>query len=319
MIKFTKMQALGNDYIYINCFQEQLDGTDVSALARAMSDRHFGVGSDGIILVCPSESGVEADVRMVMYNADGTRAEMCGNGVRCVAKYALDRHIVTGRPVGAANQGRRDVEQYEIKVQTDRGVLTMRATMQDGVMKSARVDMGAPILEPPKIPVGLPGERCVRSPLLVGQERYTITCVSMGNPHAVLFVPSLDAVDINWLGPLVERHPLFPNRVNLQVASVQSRREVTMKTWERGTGVTLACGTGACAVLVAGVLEGRLDRSATIHLAGGDLEVEWGDAADSAASTGGNPPAKAGGSGEAGGSVYMTGPATEVFSGAWPS
>jgi len=305
MIKFTKMQALGNDYIYINRFHEQLDGIDIGSLARAMSDRHFGVGSDGIILICPVESGVEADVRMVMYNADGTRAEMCGNGVRCVAKYALDRRIVTGRRVVANGGGGTAAEQRDIRIQTDRGILTMRATMQDGVMKSARVDMGAPILEPRKIPVALPGERCVRTPLLVGQERYSMSCVSMGNPHAVLFVRSLDAVDVRKLGPLVERHPLFPNRVNLQVACVQSRSEVTMRTWERGTGVTLACGTGACAVHVAGVLEGRLQSKTTIHLAGGDLEVEWADSP--------------GGPGESSSSVFMTGPAMEVFSGEWPT
>jgi diaminopimelate epimerase len=317
MIKFTKMQALGNDYIYINCLLEKLDGVDISSLARAMSDRHFGVGSDGIILVCPAESGVGADLRMVMYNADGTRAEMCGNGVRCVAKYALDRRIVTGRPVVANGPGGSGVEQRDIKVQTDRGVLTMRATMQDGVMKSARVDMGAPILEPRKIPVALPGERCVRAPLLVGQERYTMTCVSMGNPHAVLFVPTIDVVDVRRLGPLIERHPLFPNRVNLQVACVQSRTEVTMRTWERGTGVTLACGTGACAVHVAGVLEGRLDGKTTIHLAGGDLEVEWSGPGSATVTPG--PSAKSGGSCESRGSVCMTGPATEVFSGDWPA
>ena len=306
MIRFTKMQALGNDYIYINCFEEKLQSVDISALARAMSDRHFGVGSDGIILVCPAESGIEADVRMVMYNADGTRAEMCGNGIRCVAKYALDRGIVAGRPVAAEDRTcGSGAERRDIRVQTDRGVLTMRATMQGGLMKIARVDMGAPILEPRKIPVALPGERCVKAALLVGNERYTMTCVSMGNPHAVLFVPTVDAVDVRRLGPLVERHPLFPNRVNLQIAAVQSRNEVTMRTWERGTGVTLACGTGACAVLVAGVLEGRLDRKATIHLAGGDLEVEWGNGA----------PAEQ--AGEPGGSVYMTGPATEVFRGEW--
>lgn len=303
MIEFTKMQALGNDYVYVNCFGQPLDGVDVDALARAISDRHFGVGSDGLILIRPPADGIDADVRMVMYNADGTRAEMCGNGVRCVAKYVLDHGLVTGRKVacpGARNSG-ECLDCRELKVQTDRGVLTMTAMLFEGLTKLARVDMGAPILEPAGIPVALPGERCVRAALLVGNERYTMTCVSMGNPHAVLFLPSLSAVDLSVLGPLVERHPLFPKRVNLQIASVQSRAAVTVRTWERGTGITMACGTGACAVLVAGVLEDRLERAATVHLPGGDLDVEWASPADGGA-----------------GSVYVTGPATEVFSGLWP-
>jgi diaminopimelate epimerase len=299
MIEFTKMQALGNDYVYINCFKEALAGVEVPALARAMSDRHFGIGSDGLILICPPEAGVDADVRMVMYNADGSRAEMCGNGVRCVAKYAIDHAVApdreAGRPSPPCNKG----EEYrEINVQTDRGVLSITALIKDGRMLRARVDMGAPILEPARIPVSLPGDRCVRAALLVGNERYAMTCVSMGNPHAVVFLAEPEGVDLAQLGPLVERHPLFPNRVNLQLAGVRSRQEVTMRTWERGTGLTMACGTGACAVLVAGVLEDRLDRAATIHLPGGDLEVEWAEPS-------------------AGGNVYMTGPATEVFTGRW--
>lgn len=308
MIEFTKMQALGNDYVYVNCFKEPLAGVDVSHLARAMSDRHFGVGSDGLILVCPPERDAIADVRMVMYNADGSRAEMCGNGVRCVAKYAIDHSVVTGRrrdgpPApsgGRAGLGGDDASEYrEIKVETDRGILGITALVRQGMVMSARVDMGAPILEPARIPVSLPGDLCVRAALLVGNERYTMTCVSMGNPHAVVFLSMLDSVDLARLGPLVERHPLFPNRVNLQLASVQSRREVTMATWERGTGLTMACGTGACAVLVAGVLEDRLDRAATVHLPGGDLEVEWAEPS-------------------AGGGVCVTGPAAEVFTGYWP-
>jgi diaminopimelate epimerase len=312
MINFTKMQALGNDYVYVNCYQEPLAGVDVPALARAMSDRHFGVGSDGLIMICPAEHGVEADCRMVMHNVDGSRAEMCGNGVRCVAKYVLDRGIVAGRrmsdPASADCLGGGPAagtdERREIRIQTDRGVLTLEAAMKGGRMLSARVDMGAPILEPAKIPVSLPGERCVRAPLLVGTERYTMTCVSMGNPHAVVFVSSLAAVDLPKLGPVVERHPLFPHRVNLQFACAPSRREATVRTWERGAGLTMACGTGACAVLVAGVLEDRLDRVATIHLPGGDLEVEWAE--------GGQGPGAVG-------TIYVTGPATEVFSGQWPT
>jgi len=300
MIEFTKMQALGNDYVYVNCFKEALTGVDLPAIARAMSDRHLGIGSDGLILICPPEHDAGADVRMVMYNADGSRAEMCGNGIRCVAKYAIDHAVVPGRkPSGPASESRDCEERREIKVQTDRGVSRITARVVDGRMLVAKVDMGAPILEPSRIPVSLPGDRCVRATLLVGSERYMMTCVSMGNPHAVIFLEDPKAVDLARLGPLVERHPLFPNRVNLQLAGVRSRREADMRTWERGTGMTMACGTGACAVLVAGVLEDRLDRAATIHLPGGDLEIEW--AGDSA-----------------GGGVHMTGPATEVFTGRWP-
>jgi diaminopimelate epimerase len=300
MIEFTKMQALGNDYVYIDCFKVAMAGVDIPALARAMSDRHFGIGSDGLILICHPEAGVDADVRMVMYNADGSRAEMCGNGVRCVAKYAIDHAVAPGRKVHPPPEPRADGEEHrEIKVQTDRGILTITALVGNGRMLRASVDMGPPILEPARIPVSLPGDRCVRAALLVGSERYAMTCVSMGNPHAVVFLAEPEGVDLARLGPLVERHPLFPNRINLQLAGVRSRQEVTMRTWERGTGLTMACGTGACAVLVAGVLEDRLDRAATIHLPGGDLEVEWAEP-----STGGN--------------LYMTGPATEVFTGRWP-
>lgn len=314
MIQFTKMQGLGNDYVYVDCFRESLAGVDRPALAQSISDRHRGVGSDGLILICPPERDVDAACRMEMYNADGSRGEMCGNGIRCVAKYVIEHAIHRGGGLGQSgniierelNQalsaigeplGLREIAAIDLHIQTDRGVLTLTAFSSDGEVRSVRVDMGPPILAPSEIPVNLPGDRCVRQPIDVNGRALTMTCVSMGNPHAVFFVDSIGAIDVGSLGPLIERHPMFPNRVNAHFVTVQSRGEATMKTWERGSGITQACGTGACAVLVAGVLEGRLDQTATLHLPGGDLRIEW-PAPES-------------------GPVFMTGPAEEVFSGEW--
>jgi diaminopimelate epimerase len=292
MVKFTKMHGLGNDYIYVNCFTQRLDGADLPALARAMGDRHRGVGADGLILVRPPTPGVGADVRMEMYNADGSRAEMCGNGIRCVAKYAVDHHLVSG---GNSVAG-------EVRIETDRGILAVRAFLRHGLVESVRVNMGVPILEPERIPVAVAGERCIRLPVEVDGRLLHVTCVSMGNPHAVLFVDELDALDLARLGPRLERHPLFPNRVNVHTAAIRTPGEASVRTWERGSGLTLACGTGACAVLVAGVLEGRMERQATVHLSGGALTVEWAESEDGVS-----------------GDVFMTGPAVEVFSGEWPT
>ena len=293
MIRFTKMHGLGNDYVYVDCFEQDLGGVDVPALARAMSDRHRGIGSDGLILIRPpSRAGHRDEVghaRMEMYNADGSRGEMCGNGIRCVAKYLVDRGLVS-----CGTGDRR-----ELKIVTDRGTLSLWAMLRDGRVHSVRVDMGVPILRPSEIPVTAPGERCVRRPVDVAGRLLELTCVSMGNPHAVAFVDDIQAVDLKRLGPLVERNPVFPNRTNFHIVRVATRQSAWMRTWERGSGVTMACGTGACAVLVAGVLDGRLDRRALLHLPGGELEVEWPDVA--------------------GGSVFMTGPAVEVFSGQWPT
>ena len=325
-VPFTKMHGLGNDYVYINCFEQSLEGVDLPALARAVSDRHRGIGSDGLILIRPPEvdrvregihapaagGGIHAeagearegilapartlapagpaDVRMEMYNADGSRGEMCGNGIRCVAKYAID-HALVSHPGG---------QSAELRVQTDRGVLTLEAMLLDGLVDQVRVDMGEPILKPADIPVLVEGDHCVKARLPAEGLHLRMTCVSMGNPHAVVFVESLDEIDLSRLGPQVEHDPLFPNRVNLHVVTVQARGEATMRTWERGSGITQACGTGACAVLVAGVLEDRLDRGALVHLPGGDLRIEWTEDARGA------------------GTIYMTGPATEVFSGQWP-
>jgi diaminopimelate epimerase len=318
LIQFTKMHGLGNDYVYVDCFNERLDGIDTPALSRAISDRHQGVGSDGLILICPPERGVDADVRMEMYNADGSRGEMCGNGIRCVAKYAVEHGLIKPKaesrkpkpalhPLRAElNQsmailgeslGLRNITATDLRVQTDRGVLAQTAFASDGIVMSVRVDMGPPTLNPADVPVAIQGHQCVKHPLQVGDDRFSMTCVSMGNPHAVFFVESFAAIHLAQIGPLVERHRLFPNRVNAHFVTVQARHEATMKTWERGSGITQACGTGACAVLVAGVLEDRLDRTATIHLPGGDLRIEWHDGEESP--------------------VFMTGPANEVFRGEW--
>ena len=289
MIRFTKMHGLGNDYVYVDCLDQSLAGMDVPALARAMSDRHKGIGADGLILICPPDSDA-AQVRMEMYNADGSRGEMCGNGIRCVAKFAVEHGIVPCP----------DTTKTELQVETDRGVLDLTAEVHGGLVESVCVDMGPPMLNPADIPVRVSSDRCIRVPLPLGDTHFVTTCVSLGNPHAVVFLDSVEAVDLARLGPLVEHHPLFPNRVNFHVAVVSSRSEAVMRTWERGTGLTMACGTGACAVLVAGVLEDRLDRAATLHLPGGDLQIEWREA-----------------SGDSPESVMMTGPATEVFTGQW--
>jgi len=327
------MHGLGNDYVYVNTFEVDLVDVDVPELARRVSDRHRGIGSDGLILIAPPTDGVDADVRMEMYNADGSRGEMCGNGIRCVAKYALDRGLTArkgavpqpqrGRGTrtvvadGANNDNAQEVRTRtltpalslskgegaatrSLAVQTDRGVLMVDAFVgDDGAVERVRVDMGLPIMVPSEIPTTLgDASRCVAVSMPVGDQRFATTCVSMGNPHAVTFIDDVVGFDLEKVGPLVECHAAFPNRVNFHVVEIHSQKEATMRTWERGSGITQACGTGACAVLVAGVLEGRLSRSAMLHLPGGDLLIEW--PADDA-------------------SVLMTGPAEEVFSGVWPS
>jgi len=277
-MKFTKMHGAGNDYVYVNCF-EQVDLGDVTELAKAISDRHFGVGGDGLVLICPSE---RADARMVMYNADGSGAEMCGNAVRCVAKFVYDHGI-------AAKE--------ELTIETGRGVLALQCSVTDGKVDRVRVNMDEPILASSDIPTTLAGDPPVNVPVEVGDRTLEVTCVSMGNPHAVTFV---DEVNDDWvlnIGPQVEVHEVFPRKINAEFIHVVSRSEVIMRVWERGSGETLACGTGACASVVAGVLAGLLDRKVLVRLTGGDLEIEWAES----------------------GEVYMTGPAAEVFSGEWPT
>ena len=276
-MRFTKMHGIGNDYVYVDCFCEQV--ADPAALARAVSDRHFGIGGDGLILIMPSDS---ADVRMRMFNTDGSEAEMCGNGIRCLAKYAYDH-------------GRAKVN--PMTVETPSGIKTVDLALDgDGKVAAATVDMGEPILSPADIPVRVEGERAVNVTLEVADQSLVVTCVSMGNPHAVAYVDDVAAVDLERVGPEIENHGLFPERINAHFVRVVSLVEVTMRTWERGSGITLACGTGASAVCVAGVLTGRTGREITAHLPGGDLRIEWREADNH---------------------VYMTGPATEVFSGQW--
>ncbi len=277
-MRFTKMHGLGNDYVYVSGFGQELP-VDIPALAVAVSDRHFGIGGDGLILILPSE---KADARMRMFNADGSEGEMCGNGVRCVAKYVHD-HGIAAKP--------------RIAIETGRGVLTLDVTRDAaGKAEWITVDMGEPILEAARIPTTLPGDPVVDQPIEAGGKTWKGTAVSMGNPHFVIFVEDLSQVDLPHFGPLLERHPAFPKRVNVHFAEVVDRSTVKMVTWERGSGITLACGTGACSVCVAGVLTGRTDRAITAHLPGGPLKLSW--------------PTDAG-------SVFMTGPATEVFSGDW--
>jgi diaminopimelate epimerase len=274
-MKFTKMHGLGNDYVYVSLFDQKAP-SDLPKLAIAVSDRHFGVGSDGLILIGPSE---RADARMRMFNADGSESEMCGNGVRCVAKYIHDHGIAA---------------KDRVTVETGRGVLTLDLTLERGKVKTVRVDMGEPILEASRIPTMLPGDPPIDAPLSVHGVDLWVTAVSMGNPHAVAYVSDVTNFAVETLGPLIERHPAFPARVNVHFVEVLGPSEVRMRTWERGSGITLACGTGACAVCVAGVLTGRTESRLLAHLPGGDLELEW--------SARGAP-------------VFMTGPATEVFSG----
>lgn len=276
------MHGIGNDYVYVNGFEQTIDHP--AEIARLVSDRHFGVGSDGLILIMPSAL---ADVRMRMFNADGSEAEMCGNGVRCVAKFAFDHGLTENNPM---------------TVETGRGVLPLELHLgNEGKVRRVTVNMGEPILDLPLIPVDphklVLGESGLHHiPILQGSDFLEAVFVSVGNPHAIMFVPDVHGVDLNHLGPVVEHHPAFPRRINAHWVHVQSPTEVTMRTWERGSGITLACGTGACAVCVAGVLAGLTQRTIQAHLPGGDLTLEWRESDNH---------------------VYMTGPAVEVFSGTW--
>jgi diaminopimelate epimerase len=278
-MRFTKMHGIGNDYIYVNCFEVSLP-QDPGSLARKMSDRHFGVGGDGLILICPSDNG--ADARMRMFNVDGSEAEMCGNGLRCLAKYVYDHGIK-----------RADA----LRIQTGRGILAVDLEVKGGKVERVRVNMGQPILEATKIPTKLPGNPPLDVPLPVDGRTLQVTSVSMGNPHCVTYVERASDDLVLGLGPKIEQHSMFPARVNVEFIEIVSKSEVRQRTWERGSGETLACGTGASAVCVAGVLTGRTERRIVNHLRGGDLELEWRQADNC---------------------VYMTGPAVEVFSGEWP-
>jgi diaminopimelate epimerase len=283
-MRFTKMHGAGNDYIYVDCFAEPVP-RDIPELARQISDRRFGVGGDGLILICPSE---RADAEMRMFNADGSAAEMCGNGIRCVAKYLYDHGVCRKETLHIESAGR---------------TLALDLRLANGKVDRVRVDMGEPILIPAQIPTKLrspkgPEVPVVDVPLSVGGRELRVTCVSMGNPHCVTFVDEPTDELVLGIGPLVENNENFPTRVNVEFVKVVGSKELVQRTWERGSGETFACGTGACAVCVAGVLTGRTGRNVTIHLRGGDLEIEWSEKDNH---------------------VYMTGPAVEVFSGDWPA
>ena len=275
-MKFTKMHGIGNDYIYVNCFEEKI--ADPSRLSLVMSKQHFGVGSDGLILIGPSDT---ADFSMRIFNSDGSEADMCGNGIRCLGKYVYDRGLT---------------DKTELTVSTMGGLKKLWLTVEGGKVIRVRADMGMPELTPAKIPVDVNAEQVMQYPLQILGKTLPITCVSMGNPHAVIFVTDPDAIDLPVVGGMIEHHPLFPRRTNVEFVRVIRRDMLQMRVWERGAGETLACGTGACASLVAAVMNGLADRCAQIKLAGGNLQLEWNEEDNH---------------------VYQTGPATFVFDGVW--
>ena len=273
---FTKWQGCGNDFVLVNGFSERLDEEDLGALAQKICDRHYGIGADGLILVLPSKA---ADFRMRILNADGSEAEMCGNGIRCFAGVVHD-------------EGLSDKEEFT--VETGAGILVPRLQLADGKLQGVRVDMGEPTLAGDRIPVlGFGAAHVVEQPIEAGGEKLSMTCVSMGNPHCVIFVEDAEAVPIERIGPLLERHEAFPKKTNVEFAAVLDASHIRMRVWERGAAVTLACGTGSCATLVAAALTGRTERAAEVQLDGGRLQIEWAE--DNR--------------------VYMTGPAEKVFAG----
>ena len=271
---FTKMHGCGNDYVYVNLFEEQLDNP--AEVSIKISDRHFGIGSDGLITIGPSD---KADFRMHIYNADGSEAEMCGNGIRCVAKYVYDHHLT---------------DKTEITVETGAGILTLILFPKDGKVEQVRVDMGEPILTPAEIPVVADGDKVIDEPIEVGGKTWNMTCVSMGNPHAVVFVDDTANFPLETYGPLFENHERFPKRTNTEFVQIISRTEANMRVWERGSAETWACGTGTCACVMACILNGKTEDKVLVHLRGGDLTIEYDRKSNH---------------------VFMTGPATEVFTG----
>lgn len=273
-MKFTKMHGLGNDYVYVNCFEEKIDNPP--AVARFVSDRHFGIGSDGLIMINPSKT---ADFEMEMYNADGSRGEMCGNGIRCVAKYVYDYGLT---------------DKTQISVETLGGIKYLDLTVEDGKVLLVKVDMGKPELEADLIPIILEREQVIDEPIEVDGKEYHMTGVSMGNPHAVIYVDDVKGLDLEKIGPKFENHERFPKRINTEFVHCIDRQTVEMRVWERGSGETLACGTGACAVAVSSILNNLTDTQVTVKLLGGDLQIEWDREKDR---------------------VFMTGPATVVFDG----
>lgn len=276
-MKFTKMQGIGNDYVYVNCLQKTIENP--SELAKKISDRHYGVGSDGLIMINPSD---KADFEMEMYNADGSRGEMCGNGIRCVAKYVYDYGLT---------------DKTSISVETLAGIKYLDLTVEDGKVVLVKVDMGKPMLRPEEVPVVSEKEEVIDEPITVDGQEYRMTCVSMGNPHAVVFIDQdVKEFPLETVGVKFENHERFPKRVNTEFVNVLDRHTAQMRVWERGSGETLACGTGACAVAVACALNGLTEDEVTVKLLGGDLQIKW----DREKNT-----------------VYMTGPAEVVFDGEW--
>lgn len=276
-MKFTKMQGIGNDYVYVNCLQETIENP--SELAKKISDRHYGVGSDGLIMINPSD---KADFEMEMYNADGSRGEMCGNGIRCVAKYVYDYGLT---------------DKTSISVETLAGIKYLDLTVEDGKVVLVKVDMGKPMLRPEEVPVVSEKEEVIDETITVDGQEYRMTCVSMGNPHAVVFIDQdVKEFPLETVGVKFENHERFPKRVNTEFVNVLDRHTAQMRVWERGSGETLACGTGACAVAVACALNGLTEDEVTVKLLGGDLQIKW----DREKNT-----------------VYMTGPAEVVFDGEW--
>lgn len=275
-MKFTKMHGCGNDYIYVDGSKEQIPAEDKPELVKRLSDRHFGIGGDGVIFINPSK---EADFEMEMYNMDGTRAEMCGNGIRCVAKFVYDKGLTDQRTVSIVSCGK--VKYLELNV-------------ENGKVSTVKVNMGAPVLKASDIPVIADGEEVISEQIEVGGENYKMTCVSMGNPHAVVFVDDVASLPLEKIGPLFENHARFPKRINTEFVKVLDSETIEMRVWERGTGETLACGTGACASVAACILNGLTGEEVTVKLLGGNLQIRW-DRSENL--------------------VYMTGPASTVFEG----
>lgn len=273
-MKFTKMEGCGNDYVYVNGFENKIENPNI--VSEIVSNRNFGIGSDGLIIVNPSEV---ADFRMNMYNADGSEGKMCGNGIRCVAKFVYD-YKMTDKKV--------------ITVETLSGIKTLVLNVEDDKVKTVRVDMGSPILEAKEVPVISEKDKVINEPIMINNKEYGITCVSMGNPHAITFVDDTDSLDIEYIGPMFEKNEIFPDRVNTEFIQVVDRQTIKMRVWERGSGETLACGTGACASVVACVLNGKTDNAVTVKLLGGDLFIEYDEEKNT---------------------VFMTGPAKISFTG----
>ena len=273
-MKFTKMHGCGNDYIYVDCTKKMIE--DASEMAIKFSDRHFGIGSDGLILICFSEA---ADFRMDMYNNDGSKGKMCGNGIRCVAKYVYDNGMT---------------DKTRLAIETLSGIKELDLTVEGGKVTNVTVDMGSPILNPDLIPVITDKESVINEPLIAGSQEYHITCISMGNPHAVVFVEDVKSLKLEQIGPEFEHHVIFPERVNTEFVHVIDRKHIEMRVWERGSGETLACGTGACASVFACILNGLTDNEVTVALLGGELNIKYDQDKDT---------------------IFMTGPAVKVFDG----